>query len=432
MMKWRELWEKVKVVSVKAGKTIGSFFKRVGLAGGRGLKKFFTGAGFKSAVPSFLSIGLGLIFGIFTMFVIWLLVRLKVFNVVNDPKFFLGVSKLLMGGFNQGMYSIGYMLYRAAPLILTGLSVGFAFKTGLFNIGAPGQLVVGSLAALLVGYKIQMAAPWHWMLCLLAGMAAGAIWSFIVGLFKAVFNVHEVVASIMMNYIAMYFTFWAIENLGIQNQFCIRTGPNSWTCSTAPNTVTVLPTAALPKGLAEFFGGYSLNIGIVIALIAVVVMYIILHKTTLGYQLKAAGFNRDASKYAGMNTKRNIILSMVIAGMLAGLGGAVAIMVSDKRMFLEEGLMSAEFMSLGFDGISIALLGISEPIGIALAGLFLAFVRQGGDYMDLANYMKELADVITSVIIYFSALSVVLYQWMSKRKAKKKVLLKSEEGSEER
>jgi len=333
MMKWRELWEKVKVVSVKAGKTIGSFFKRVGLAGGRGLKKFFTGAGFKSAVPSFLSIGLGLIFGIFTMFVIWLLVRLKVFNVVNDPKFFLGVSKLLMGGFNQGMYSIGYMLYRAAPLILTGLSVGFAFKTGLFNIGAPGQLVVGSLAALLVGYKIQMAAPWHWMLCLLAGMAAGAIWSFIVGLFKAVFNVHEVVASIMMNYIAMYFTFWAIENLGIQNQFCIRTGPNSWTCSTAPNTVTVLPTAALPKGLAEFFGGYSLNIGIVIALIAVVVMYIILHKTTLGYQLKAAGFNRDASKYAGMNTKRNIILSMVIAGMLAGLGGAVAIMVSGKRMF---------------------------------------------------------------------------------------------------
>jgi len=94
--------------------------------------------------------------------------------------------------------------------------------------------------------------------------------------------------------------------------------------------------------------------------------------------------------------------------------------------------MSAQFMSLGFDGISIALLGISEPIGIALAGLFLAFVRQGGDYMDLANYMKELADVITSVIIYFSALSVVLYQWMSKRKAKKKVLLKSEEGSEER
>ncbi|HRY78677.1 MAG TPA: hypothetical protein P5154_07935, partial [Candidatus Izemoplasmatales bacterium] len=164
-MKGHELWDKIKAFSVKAAKASWSFIKKAGLACGRGLKKFFTGSGFRSAVPSFLSIGLGLVFGILTMFIIWLLVRWKVFDVVNDPKFFLGVTKLLMGGFNQGMYSIGYMLYRAAPLILTGLSVGFAFKTGLFNIGAPGQLVVGSLVALLVGVKVQMAAPWHWMLC---------------------------------------------------------------------------------------------------------------------------------------------------------------------------------------------------------------------------------------------------------------------------
>lgn len=432
-MKWREFLKKAWISVRKAAIATGKFLWKGLRSIGRGAQKFMTGEAFGKALPSFLSIGLGILVGIFAMFVIWLLVRLQVFDVNNDPQFFLGVTKLLKGGFNQGMYSIGYMLYRAAPLILTGLSVGFAFKTGLFNIGAPGQLVVGALAALIVGLKVSIPAPWHWMLALLAGMLAGAVWGFLVGFFKSIFNVHEVVASIMMNYIAMYLAFWAIENIsGLQYQFCVRTGPTSWSCTPAPSSAYILSTACLPKGLESFFGGFALNIGILIAIVAVVVMYIVLNKTTLGYQLKAAGFNKDASKYAGMNTKRNIMLSMAIAGILAGLAGAVVLLVSDKQMRIEEGMMASEFMSLGFDGISIALLGISEPIGIALAGLFLAYVRQGGDYMELANYMKELADVITSVIIYFSALSVVVYQWLAKKKEKKKAALRIAEGSEER
>ncbi|MFH0993869.1 MAG: ABC transporter permease [bacterium] len=366
-MKWRKLLEDIGKAFVVASK----FLWKILCAVGRRLKKFFTGPSFGKAVPSFLSIGLGILFGILTMFIIWLLVRLEVFDVNNDPQFGKGVLKLLAGGFNKGMYSIGYMLYRAAPLILTGLSVGFAFKTGLFNIGAPGQLVIGALAALTVGVKISMPAPWHWMVCLLAGMVAGGLWGFLIGLFKAIFNVHEVVASIMMNYIAMYFVFYALETFGLLHQFCIQY-PSGPVCSNAPFSVTISATAALPKGMADFFSGYAINIGIFIALAAVVVMYFVLNKTTLGYQLKAAGFNSDASKYAGMNTKRNIMLSMAIAGVLAGLAGAIVIMVTDKRMFVEQASMSSEFMSLGFDGISIALLGISEPIGVALAGLFLA------------------------------------------------------------
>jgi simple sugar transport system permease protein len=384
-------------------------------------RKIVKSEGIQRAIPSFIAIGFGIGFGILTMAIIWLLVKLNVFNVYNDPQFFHGVARLLAGGFNKGMYSIGNMLHRAAPLILTGLSVGFAFKTGLFNIGAPGQLLFGGLVAIFIGAKVTLPAPWHWMLAMIAGVLAGGLWGLIVGVLKSIFNVHEVVSSIMMNYIAMYFAFWAIEKFDLLYRFYDRITDSF---RVANFTLTLPPSAYLPRGLSSVFGGFTLNIGILIAIAAVVVIHIILNKTTLGFQLKAAGYNRDASKYAGMNTKRDIVLSMAIAGMLAGLAGTVMILVPDKKMFMDQPTMMGEFMSIGFDGISIALLGLSEPIGVGLAGLFLAYIRQGGDYIDLAHYMKELADVITSVIIYFSALSIALHQYLMDRKKKKKAALK--------
>lgn len=384
-------------------------------------RKIIKSEGIQRAIPSFIAIGFGIGFGILTMAIIWLLVKLNVFNVYNDPQFFHGVARLLAGGFNKGMYSIGNMLHRAAPLILTGLSVGFAFKTGLFNIGAPGQLLFGGLVAIFIGAKVTLPAPWHWMLAMICGVLAGGLWGLIVGALKSIFNVHEVVSSIMMNYIAMYFAFWAIETFDLLYRFYDRITDSF---RIANFTLTLPPSAYLPRGLSTVFGGFTLNIGILIALAAVVVIHIILNKTTLGYQLKAAGYNRDASKYSGMNTKRDIVLSMAISGMLAGLAGTVMILVPDKKMFMDQPTMMGEFMSIGFDGISIALLGLSEPIGVGLAGLFLAYIRQGGDYIDLAHYMKELADVITSVIIYFSALSIALHQYLMDRKKKKKAALK--------
>lgn len=390
-------------------------------------RKGIESQGMKRAVPSFIAIGFGIGFGIFTMFIIWLFVKLGIFNVHNEPEFFHGVVRLLAGGFNRGMFSIGNMLHRAAPLILTGLSVGFAFKTGLFNIGAPGQLLFGGLVAIFIGAKVTLPAPWHWMLAAFAGVLAGGLWGMIVGALKSIFNVHEVVSSIMMNYIAMYFAFWAIETFDLLGRFYDRITDSF---RIANFTLTLPPSAYLPRGLSSFFGGFTLNIGILIAIAAVVVIHIVLNKTTLGYQLKAAGYNREASKFAGMNTKRDIVLSMTIAGMLAGLAGTIMILVPDKKMFMDQPTMMGEFMSIGFDGISIALLGLSEPIGVGLAGLFLAYIRQGGEYIDLAHYMKELADVITSVIIYFSALSIALHQFMMNRKKKRAAAKQAQAGGE--
>jgi simple sugar transport system permease protein len=377
----------------------------------KSFKGLFQMSRYQGAIPSLISIGFGIVFGILTMFIIWILALTKVFNTTNMPEFFYGVAVLLAGGFNEGMDSIGDMLYAAAPLILAGLSVGFAFKTGLFNIGAPGQIVVGGLTAITIGLKITLPAPWHWMLALIAGVIAAGLWGLIIGALKALLNVHEVVASIMMNYISIYTAFLIIKGNNMVN-------------TQTSQTLQLPASALLPHGEVALFAYYDMNIGIIIAILAVIILYIVLNKTTLGYQLKAVGFNKDASKYAGMNTKRNIMISMTISGMLAGLAGAILIMVSGKYFQLTKEAMMAEVMSVGFDGISVALLGLSQPVGALFAGLFLSYIRQGGYYLNLANYMAEMADVITAVIIYFSALSTALYALVKNRKIKFEALKK--------
>ncbi|MDD4184187.1 MAG: ABC transporter permease [Candidatus Izemoplasmatales bacterium] len=357
------------------------------------------------AAPSFIAIGFGVGFGILTMFIIWLLSILGVLQTYNNPEFFYGISLLLAGGFNEGMESFGDMLYSSAPLILAGLAVAFAFRTGLFNIGVPGQMIAGSLTAVYIGMKISLPAPFHWMLALLGGIVAACVWGTIVGFLKAVLNVHEVVSSIMMNYVAMYTAFIVIKGNGMLD-------------GNTQHTKSVASSAFLPHRELAIFGYYDLDIGIIIAILAVIVIFIILNKTTIGYQLKAVGFNKDASKYAGINTKRNIVISMAISGCLAGLAGAVFVLIPGKYLWVTRDMMSAELMSVGFDGISVALLGLTQPVGVLFAGLFLAYIRQGGYYMEMANYMKEMADVIIAVIIYFSALSTVLYQFIKNRRAK--------------
>jgi ABC-type uncharacterized transport system permease subunit len=357
------------------------------------------------ATPSFIAIGFGIGFGIVTMFIIWLLSVIGVLKTHNNPDFFYGVSLLLAGGFNEGMESFGDMLYSSAPLILAGLAVAFAFRTGLFNIGVPGQMIMGSLTAVVIGMKLSLPAPFHWMLALLGGMVAACLWGTIVGFLKAILNVHEVVSSIMMNYVAMYTAFIIIKG-------------NRMLDGNTQHTKAVNVTALLPHRELAIFGYYDLDIGILIAILAVIVIFIILNKTTLGYQLKAVGFNKDASRYAGMDTKRNIIISMAISGCLAGIAGAVFVLIPGKYVWVTRDMMSAELMSVGFDGISVALLGLTQPVGVLFAGLFLAYLRQGGYYMEMANYMKEMADVIIAVIIYFSALSTMLYQFVKNRREK--------------
>lgn len=278
--------------------------------------------------------------------------------------------------------------------MLTGLSVAFAFKTGLFNIGAAGQFMVGAYAGVYVGVKFTFLGSAHWIVALIVATIAGAIWAAIPGILKAYCNVNEVISAIMMNYIGMYLVNYLIKNdTGLFN-----------TLKNESNAVA--SSAVIPKfGLDKIFpASTGVGGGFIIAIIAVIVIYIVLQKTTFGYELKAVGFNREASKYAGINEKRGIILSMVIAGALAGLGGGILYLGGSGKYIEVVDVLAAE----GFNGIPVALLGLSNPIGVAFSAIFIAYITQGGFYLQLLDFAPEIIDIIIAVIIYFSAFALIL------------------------
>lgn len=358
------------------------------------LSKFFN-----ALKPSLISIAVGLFVGLIIM-------------IIFDPiDAFPALFTLIIGGFRGGTVGVGNMLQLAAPIMLAGLSVAFAFKTGLFNIGASGQMMMGALCALYVGILVPINPPiLHMTVALLASMVGGALWGMIVGLLKALRNVNEVVASIMMNYIALYvFTAIVIK-------YYTTNGIN-------PPSRPIMNSAALPR-MTGLFPGSVADIGIFIAIGVIIIAHIIIHKTTLGFSLRASGFSFDGSKYAGMNTKLNIVIAMTLSGLFAGLGGAIMHLISGKR--ISEFLIFVE----GFDGISVALLGLGEPIGALLAGLFLANLRQGGFYLQLYSYVPQIIDMIVAVIIYATAITAAIQMlmkrygeqikaWLQKRKEKK-------------
>lgn len=324
-----------------------------------------------------------------------------------------GFVTILTGALTHGTKGLGDVLYQATPIILTGLSVAFAFKTGLFNIGASGQVIVGAFASVTVGIMCKSLGGVHWLVALLASAVAGAVWAIIPGLFKAVFNVSEVISCIMMNYIGMYFVNYMVKKTpAIFDNMRNQSKP-------------VASTANLPKaGLDKIFAGSSANVGIVIAIIVVIIIYIILTKTTFGFELKAVGLNRDASRYAGINEKKSIILSMMIAGALSGLAGGM-IYLSGTGKYIE---VVDVLCDEGFTGISVALLGLSNPIGVLFAGLFIAYITTGGFYLQLYSFSTEIIDIIIAVIIYFSAFSLFVKNVIAKIRLKKELKAESKEG----
>ena len=321
---------------------------------------------------------------------------------------FQGLLIILKGGFNNGMKGVGQVFYLATPLIMTGLSVGFAFKTGLFNIGAPGQLMVGGAVSVWVGCTWTF-LPYglHWVVGILAGMIAGGIWGLVPGIFKALLNVNEVISSIMMNYIGMYGINFMIRGSAIFD-------------STKNQTKNVAASAVIPKGgLDKIFynltGKYvdvsSVNAGILVAIALAVVMYVLLNKTTFGYELRACGFNKNAARYAGISEKRTIVLSMVLAGALAGTAGALMYLAPASGLHIHV----AEVLSAqGFNGIPVALLGLSNPIGIIFSALFVAYISVGGTYLQSLKYMQEVIDIIIAMVIYFSAFSLLVRDLISR------------------
>jgi simple sugar transport system permease protein len=353
-------------------------------------RRFLSGAGLSSFASSLIAIFAGLAFGLIILL------------ISNPSQALNGLGIIVSGGFTGGMKGIGNVLYYATPIIMTGLSVGFAFKTGLFNIGASGQLQVGAFVAVFVGHNAASWAPQPllWVIALLAGMIAGALWGAIPGLFKSLLNVHEVIACIMCNYISLYGVNYLIKNSNIYDSL--------------KNQTVSISQAAIPRwGLDKIFydmkGNFvdasSVNGGILIAFILAVVIYLALNKTTFGYELKACGFNKDASRYAGINEKRSILYSMVIAGALSGIAGALMYLAPANGLHIRvEEILSPQ----GFSGISVALLGLSNPIGIIFSGLFVAYIGQGGYYLQKLNYMPEIIDIIVAAIIYFSAFALLV------------------------
>ena len=357
-------------------------------------KNIFRGEGMASFGSSILAIICGLLFGLIILL------------ASNPSQAYGGFMMILQGGFTDGIQGIGQMLYYATPIIMTGLSVGFAFQTGLFNIGAPGQFTVGAYVAILIGVKCTfLPAGIHCFVAIVGAALAGALWGMVPGLLKAFRNVNEVIASIMMNYIGMYLTNMLIQNTvydQVKNQ-----------------SMAVAEGANLPKGgLDKLFPGASINVGILIAIGCVILIYILLNKTIFGYELKACGMNPDASRYAGINEKRNIVLSMVIAGALSGLGGALLYLANSGKYMQVLDVIAPE----GFSGISVALLGLSNPIGILFAGLFIGYITVGGNNMQLFDFAPEVIDIIIAAIIYCGALSLLFKNTIYKfqmRKAKK-------------
>ncbi len=305
----------------------------------------------------------------------------------NNP--FTGFMYLFSGGL-KSVERIGNTFASATPLILTGLAVAFAFKTGLFNIGAAGQMLIGGLCATAVAHTMDLPRVLLLAVMLLAAFVGGGLWASLPGILKAKFNVHEVVATIMMNYIALWVVYYSAPHF-FKGQFEIQSKP--------------IPRIASLKAewLTNLFDGSFINYGLFVAIIAATVIYVILNKTVLGFELKAAGHNRFSAEYAGMKVNRNIVLSMSISGALAGLAGATYFVGYTSSMEI------GEMGKMGFEGIAVALLGANSPIGVVLAAIFFGLLHSGKGFMSaMTSIPPEIGDTIIATIIYFAATSILI------------------------
>ena len=399
------------------------------------MRKLYEKDGTQKLLASLLSILMGLLIGAVVIVIVGLLksnigaagvldgVRLLLAGILSTGR---DASGALTWGYNP--QSLGNMLFRATPLIMTGLSVAVAFKTGLFNIGAPGQYLMGTMATLMIALSIPFGTMPGWMIWLVAflgGMIAGAIWGAIPGLLKAFFNINEVLACIMTNWLAANIVTWAFDVSNFKNivegtktgyvyktTYGLTMVDGQWTYVQGNGIATA------KMGLDKLFPGSQVNGGILIAILFAVLVYILLNKTTLGYQLKACGSNRHAARYAGIHDKRNIVLSMAISGALAAAGAGLYWLSGNTEFFWStyQALPAA-----GFNGIPVALLAVNNPIGVVFTGIFMAMLNiVGQNLTGLTAYNEYITDVIISVIVYLSAFSLVIRMWLTGRKKKAK------------
>ena len=312
----------------------------------------------------------------------------------------------LIGGFASANGITSTLVY-ATPLALAGLGVAIGFRAGLFNIGGRGQFLIGAVGAMAVVTWIgRDAGPWVTIpLALLAGAALGGFAGFIPGLLKATSGAHEVVTTIMLNYVFLFVMSWSVI------------GPLTLPGAPQPITVDVgtrngaLPILLGPDGLINF--GRGGHLGLLIALAAVPIMWFLLFRTTIGFEIRAAGANPDAARYGGMKTRRLIVLTMTLAGFMCGLAGAVTLLGVVHEM------TPGYDTTIGFDAITVALLGRSNPIGVGLAALLLGAMRAGSQAMQIqAGVPAELVDALQAIILLFLVVNV-LRRIMARRRGQR-------------
>ena len=396
----------------------------------------------KKVVASLLSILAGLVFGGIVVLIVgltsssisvsgaWDGIRLIFAGILSTGR---NAAGQLTWGFNSA--NIGNMLFRATPLIMTGLSVALANKAGLFNIGAPGQYLMGTMATLAIALGIPAGAlPGFvvWLLAFLGGMLAGALWGAVPGLVKAYLNINEVLACIMTNWIAANIVTWFFDESNFKN--IVEGTKTGYVYRTTYGLVdgTYVDGAGIATtklGLDKIFPGSQVNAGILVAIVMAILVYIMISKTTFGYELKACGANRHAARYAGIHDKRNIVLSMAIAGALSAAGASLYYLSGNTEFFWST---YQSLPSTGFNGIPVALLALNNPIGVIFSGIFMAMLNIVGlQLTNLTAYNEYITDVIIAAIVYLSAFSLVIRMLISGRKKTRKESKKTDAAAAE-
>lgn len=382
-----------------------------------GKTKWYNTDGAKSVISALISVLIGMAVGSLIIIIVGLMKSDLTTKSIWD-----GIRLVFLGVFSTGRdggnlsfgfepVNFGNMLFRATPLIMTGLSVAIASKTGLFNIGAPGQYLMGTAGTLTIGHVLgNTDCPVFiaWCAAFLAGVLLGALWGAIPGAFKAFLNINEVITCIMTNWIAANLVTWWFDAHDVFKN-----------AAEAGKVGYIIPLkhvgVVTPKmGMDILFPGSQANGGFWIACIIAVGIYILMTKTTLGYELTACGSNRHAAKYAGINDKKSIVLSMMIAGGLAAAGASLYYLAGNTEFFWSTYL---KLPDEGFNGIPVALLAANNSIAVIFAGVFMSMLNICGMQLKyLTAYNEYIADIIIAVIVYLSAFSMLVKQFLGGKK----------------
>ena len=381
------------------------------------IKRILKKYGFKTVGASLLCI----LAGLFTGAVIIIVVGISN-NKFNAQAIIDGIRLIFFGVFSTGRNSIGQLtfgfnpvnignlLFRATPIIMTGLSVALAFKSGMFNIGAAGQYLIGTATSLYVALSLpsDMFPTWFiWIAALVCAMLMSGLWGAIPGALKAKFNINEVLSCIMTNWIAANLVTAFFENSPLRNS--VDSGKIGYIMPSIKNNV-----ATAKFGLDKIFPGSQVNAGIIVALSFAVLIYIIINKTTFGFELKACGSNKFAAKYAGIKENRTIILSMAFAGALSGAGASLYYLSGNTEFFWST---YQSLPSEGFNAIPVSLLAANNPIGVIFTSLFLSMLNIAGQQLkNLTAFNEYISDIIIAVIVYLSAFSLLIKEFLSKRR----------------